>query len=165
MISYALSGYSVGRGIAPRPPRQPLADNATQDLSEWSGLTSEQIQAYRKANAINLAIYEALRRPSRAKYMREWLKAHPEKNRDRQHKRRVILKSLPYEKVDVSLLYEMHKGICGICNGRIPKGMATLDHIIPVAKGGGHVWKNMQIAHAFCNKSKGSRLQTKIYSI
>ena len=30
----------------------------------------------------------------------------------------------------------------------------TLDHIIPLAKGGGHVWENVQVAHAICNSRK-----------
>lgn len=30
----------------------------------------------------------------------------------------------------------------------------TLDHIIPMSKGGGHTWDNVQIAHAICNSRK-----------
>ena len=32
----------------------------------------------------------------------------------------------------------------------------TLDHIVPLAKGGGHVWANVQVAHAICNSEKGA---------
>lgn len=32
----------------------------------------------------------------------------------------------------------------------------TIDHIIPLAKGGGHTWDNVQIAHMICNSKKGS---------
>ena len=32
----------------------------------------------------------------------------------------------------------------------------TLDHIVPMAKGGGHVWANVQVAHAICNSEKGA---------
>lgn len=31
----------------------------------------------------------------------------------------------------------------------------TIDHIIPMAKGGGHTWDNVQVAHAICNSYKG----------
>ena len=31
----------------------------------------------------------------------------------------------------------------------------TIDHIIPMSKGGGHVWDNVQVAHAICNSMKG----------
>lgn len=35
----------------------------------------------------------------------------------------------------------------------------TLDHIIPMSKKGGHVWSNVQVAHALCNYRKGDRLE------
>lgn len=31
----------------------------------------------------------------------------------------------------------------------------TIDHIIPMSKGGGHTWGNVQVAHAICNCCKG----------
>lgn len=34
----------------------------------------------------------------------------------------------------------------------------TIDHIIPMAKGGGHTWDNVQVAHAICNSYKGDNL-------
>lgn len=35
----------------------------------------------------------------------------------------------------------------------------TIDHIIPMARGGGHVWDNVQVAHAICNSTKGARYE------
>ena len=35
----------------------------------------------------------------------------------------------------------------------------TIDHIIPMSKGGGHVWNNVQIAHAICNSAKGAQYE------
>ena len=35
----------------------------------------------------------------------------------------------------------------------------SIDHIIPMAKGGGHEWDNVQIAHVICNSNKGDRLE------
>ena len=34
----------------------------------------------------------------------------------------------------------------------------TIDHIIPLAKGGGHTWDNVQVAHAICNSTKGDNV-------
>ena len=31
----------------------------------------------------------------------------------------------------------------------------SIDHIIPMAKGGGHIWGNVQVAHVICNSYKG----------
>ena len=35
----------------------------------------------------------------------------------------------------------------------------TIDHIVPMAKGGGHVWDNVQIAHAICNSYKSDHVE------
>lgn len=35
----------------------------------------------------------------------------------------------------------------------------TIDHIIPMAKGGGHVWNNVQVAHAICNIYKSDNTE------
>lgn len=32
----------------------------------------------------------------------------------------------------------------------------TIDHIIPISKGGGHTWNNVQIAHRICNRNKSN---------
>ena len=34
----------------------------------------------------------------------------------------------------------------------------SIDHIIPMAKKGGHVWNNVQIAHIICNSEKGDKI-------
>ena len=59
------------------------------------------------------------------------------------------------------------KGICKICgmptdetdikNGHIGRMYPTLDHIIPLSKGGTHTWNNVQLAHMYCNAGKCDR--------
>lgn len=34
----------------------------------------------------------------------------------------------------------------------------SIDHIIPMVKGGGHVWGNVQVAHMICNSEKGANV-------
>ena len=62
-------------------------------------------------------------------------------------------------------LFEMHGWICWICKDpinrrlRLPHFMAaTVEHIIPLARGGTHTWDNVVPAHAKCNFSKGDSL-------
>ena len=54
---------------------------------------------------------------------------------------------------------------CAICGGECDpndRGWSqwvgpmspSLDHIIPLAKGGGHTWDNVQVAHMICNSRK-----------
>ena len=58
-------------------------------------------------------------------------------------------------------------GICQICgdpvddtditNGHIGRMYPTLDHIVPLSKGGAHTWDNVQLAHMHCNAGKCDR--------
>lgn len=34
----------------------------------------------------------------------------------------------------------------------------SIDHIIPMSKGGGHTWDNVQVAHRGCNTRKGNKV-------
>ena len=54
--------------------------------------------------------------------------------------------------------------LCGLCGDQIPRVVQhghplylTIDHIIPLSKGGEHSPSNVQAAHATCNYSKGAR--------
>lgn len=46
--------------------------------------------------------------------------------------------------------------VCGICRAPI-LGPFHLDHVVPCARGGGTSVNNLQMAHPFCNLSKGAR--------
>lgn len=54
---------------------------------------------------------------------------------------------------------------CGICEKGINKDSpriyplgASIDHIIPLSKGGNHSWSNVQIAHIGCNTKKSNKI-------
>ncbi len=40
--------------------------------------------------------------------------------------------------------------------------MASVDHIVPLSKGGEHTVDNLQLAHFRCNLSKGNRLDAAV---
>jgi hypothetical protein len=44
---------------------------------------------------------------------------------------------------------------CALCGKRMGEDM-TIDHIIPVSKGGSNKRENLQLVHIECNKEKGS---------
>lgn len=64
-----------------------------------------------------------------------------------------------------TLLGERDGWVCHICSKRVPKVAgtaeqpmgATVDHLIPIAHGGEHVWANVALAHRNCNISRGAR--------
>jgi endogenous inhibitor of DNA gyrase (YacG/DUF329 family) len=83
------------------------------------------------------------------------------KNGKRQ--RRARKKKQFIEEVSLAYIYERDGGRCKICGKKVdikklaphPKS-ATLDHIIPLAEGGLHEKKNVQLAHFICNSRKGT---------
>lgn len=89
---------------------------------------------------------------------------------DSWHRRRDRLKNgdLPSRDSLVAVrreLYEQANGICQLCGTPVlplmiaPDPMsATIDHIIPLAKGGRHTRDNIQLAHFICNSRKSDRI-------
>lgn len=69
-----------------------------------------------------------------------------------------------YEPVDRAVVFERDGWTCGICAlpvdpaDKFPEpSSATLDHIVPVSRGGAHTLANVQTAHFYCNTAKGNR--------
>lgn len=57
------------------------------------------------------------------------------------------------------------QSVCGVCGRPVDMSLkyphpmsATVDHIIPVAKGGGSELGNLQLTHLWCNRQKSDRL-------
>lgn len=49
--------------------------------------------------------------------------------------------------------------LCAICgNPILMMKDATIDHVVPLSKGGIHRMDNMQLAHEQCNWNKGNQL-------
>lgn len=79
------------------------------------------------------------------------------------HKRREYIKSVTIEPVKVMQVYERDNWTCGICGDPIdpslkwpnPKSV-SLDHIIPISKGGEHSMKNTRASHLGCNIGRGN---------
>lgn len=72
-----------------------------------------------------------------------------------------------YEPVSRARVLERDNWTCRLCGQRISKRAqypdlmsASLDHIVPLSKGGGHLYSNVQAAHFICNskKSDGERV-------
>src|SRR5574339_273553 len=45
---------------------------------------------------------------------------------------------------------------CFVCKKHVKEGNATLEHIIPLSKGGSSDIENLSISHYQCNKARGS---------
>lgn len=54
-------------------------------------------------------------------------------------------------------LYIRDNATCGICGNHVEMCQVSIDHIVPVSKGGRHVWDNVQLAHYLCNMRKSNQ--------
>lgn len=69
------------------------------------------------------------------------------------------------EKFDYREIYDRDGWVCGICSEPVDPDLAwpdplsvSLDHVIPVSRGGRHVRENAQCAHLTCNVRKLDRV-------
>lgn len=104
---------------------------------------------------------------------KEWKKKNPEKVKSSKCRTQARRKSLItashefYERIDIFIRDEW---ICQLCfepvdpnllyeaDGRMNPGFPTIDHILPLSKGGGDRPDNVQLAHRACNTQKNARI-------
>lgn len=48
--------------------------------------------------------------------------------------------------------------VCALCGGQMTEDDKSLDHIIPISKGGDHALENLQMAHLRCNQQKSNKV-------
>lgn len=84
------------------------------------------------------------------------------------------IKAGEMQDIDLGELIERDRGICHICGGKVDKrgkfgkrgakrgdmtNYPTVDHVVPISRGGSHTWNNVKLAHLSCNAKKGGREQ------
>ncbi len=93
----------------------------------------------------------------------QWKKNNPERRNalhtDYQNRRRARKHGVALDKgITIEDIFIRDKGICGICSKLCIREDASIDHVIPISKGGAHIWDNVQLAHLLCNIRKGSKI-------
>ena len=88
-------------------------------------------------------------------------------------KRLIKIKVAYKDYITLNELYKRNKGICYICGRRCNysdcrtnesgafiagESYPSIDHIIPLSKGGLHSWENVGLAHRGCNTLKGNKI-------
>lgn len=98
--------------------------------------------------------------------VRNWRIANPHASAQIEQARRARLQAQYIEHVDYLVVFERDQWMCGICRkltiwparfARDPE-MASLDHIIPLARDGEHSYANTQCAHLRCNMKKSANV-------
>lgn len=106
-------------------------------------------------------------REANGTYWQEWQKDNAQLVRDASNRRRAAKFSREHEKIDRDVVFERDAYECKLCykpldmEAKFPHPLSpTLDHIIPINKGGHHLYVNLQAAHFRCNTAKGDRILT-----
>lgn len=93
----------------------------------------------------------------------EWLANNQDKVRAKSNRRRARKFAATVGDVDLNDLWVDCDGICPLCSEPIARDQkwphplsASLDHIVPLSKGGTHEQANLQWTHLVCNIRKGA---------
>src|SRR4051812_520919 len=54
-------------------------------------------------------------------------------------------------------VFARDRGVCQYCLQKVPRHLATYDHVLPRAQAGKTTWENVIIACVACNQKKGNR--------
>lgn len=85
------------------------------------------------------------------------------------HRRRSEKFGCEYEAIDPYQIFARDKWMCQICLAPVDQDVtfphplaATLDHIVPLSRGGNHEVANVRTSHWCCNRAKHGRLDEEI---
>lgn len=136
-----------------------LADQKREHYQENIDHYKEYKREYHRKNADRLS----------AKTV-QWQKDNPDKVHMKNQRRRARMREAFVEDVDPRVVLCRDGWVCHICGKDIdpklksPDVMSwSIDHVVPLAKGGTHEYKNCKSAHRGCNSRKGAILDYEVY--
>lgn len=146
--------------------RKKHPDAAKAASASWQKRNPDKCRAYSEK-------YRKLHPGAAYASSRKWILANPEKHRQMMrplavkynHQRRAMEKSRPYDKsIDMKSLGDRDGWTCHICGEPAPESYSekhlrpTIDHILPISRGGSHTWDNVKTAHLGCNQRKNCKV-------
>lgn len=117
----------------------------------------EAIQAQR-------VIYRRNNREKRAAYKREYRRKYPEQHREEVRRRNSRIRSVESEEYTTRQVFERDSGICYLCGELLfldvphpERSFASIDHVVPISRGGADTLDNVRIACLSCNLRKNDK--------
>jgi 5-methylcytosine-specific restriction endonuclease McrA len=129
-----------------------------QNLDRWR----QYQQAYYLANREEKIAYATARnqqhREASNAAIRRWKQANRDKVTDYENRRRARLLENPYEPIERQSVFDRDGWRCHLCGGEVTREDVSIDHLLPLARGGSHTYENVATAHYRCNVTRGARL-------
>jgi 5-methylcytosine-specific restriction endonuclease McrA len=102
----------------------------------------------------------------RRRFCSNHCKATDKRRRWGKHDQRAKRLGQPHQHINRTHVFVRDRWTCHLCGIRTPPALRgknqpnspELDHIIPLAKGGGHLYANVACACRACNSAKGSTI-------
>lgn len=98
-------------------------------------------------------------------YAKDWRSENVERSRDTARSRRALRREVRVESFSSREVFERDGWVCGLCSEPIPRDVLwpdlrspSIDHVVPIARGGEHSLANVQAAHLSCNSRKQDRV-------
>jgi hypothetical protein len=141
--------------------------NNARAVKKYAQANPEKIKEinrrWHEANPGYSAEANRLYREQNPTYNADYHRANREQTMARVNRRRARLKNTRVGPVSFRALWDAQAGLCGICFSSIDDslphphpGSPSIDHILPLSKGGTHTQDNLQWAHLTCNIRKGA---------
>jgi 5-methylcytosine-specific restriction endonuclease McrA len=133
-------------------------------------------ETFREKQRVNARQWHAANRERAIAANRAWREANPGKNTEHYRRwrtenpeqaarkaridrttRRARETGVPSEPIDLLDIAERDGWCCHLCGDSVARIDASLDHLIPLSKGGPHLKTNVALAHIRCNKRRGTK--------
>lgn len=176
---YRTYHHITTHGVGECPVCKAIRQEAEEaERIETRRIRREQAEARRRESAAQKELRLLLRRhecpvcgalTTRPKYCSDGC-ARKVYNTVHEHRRRTMIEEAMVDRdITVDGLYKRDGGICHLCGGRcnyddfvVVDGTKicgdwypSIDHVVPLSKGGEHSWSNVKLAHRICNSIKG----------
>lgn len=96
-------------------------------------------------------------------YQRQYVEENPDKKRGSESRRRARKFGCRHESFSHAEIFERDLWVCQLCFEPVDRsisfpgvGSATLEHLLPLSRGGHHTKVNSALAHHGCNSRKGN---------
>lgn len=138
--------------------REQLREWRTQNKEHLRDYQRRYVEQHREALWEARVAWKAANQELLSAEKTAWLERHPGYMAAAVAKRRALKKHAPIvERIDRNQIIERDRSTCYLCARHLERSEITLDHVIPLTRGGSHTHANLKVACRSCNSAKGNR--------